>query len=168
MLKSYNDACKMIEIGNYKNAEEILNNILLNDPQDYKAINKLGVIYSVQDDIEKARVFFETCLSLKPDYAPAIVNMGNIFQQLGDYQKALQMYSYAIEKDMKCHLAYYNLSILHRKMGNYNKYIKLYKEYKRLYKKSINEASRTEDVERIKGTLSWFSGIKGCISKKES
>lgn len=127
----YNEACKLISNCKFTEAEYILDEILQEDEEYYKAINKFGVIYAEQGNLNKAEEYFNKALSVKENYVPSIVNLGNLFKENGELDKAEKYYIYAIQIDPEYVNSYYNLAVLYKALKNYPAYIKYIKEYKK-------------------------------------
>ncbi|MCX7904605.1 MAG: tetratricopeptide repeat protein [Caloramator sp.] len=131
----YISACEDIEIGRYEDAQEKLEKLLHLNKNDYKVLNKLGVIYAYKGDKEKALDYFNSSLYANSEYAPAYVNIANLYQEEGNIELAEQFYLKAIEVDPDYALAYYNLGVLYKKKGQIELWVKNFKQYKRLLKR---------------------------------
>lgn len=127
----YNEACKYIENLNFTGAEYILIEILKEDNDNFVVLNKLGVVYAEQGDLNKAEEFFNKALNINENYAPSIVNIGNIYKEKREFEKAEKNYTYAIQINPEYANSYYNLAVLYKSLNNYAAYIKFIKEYKR-------------------------------------
>lgn len=138
----YQDGCNLLDTGKLDEAIEKFHEFLIENCDDYKSYNKLGVAYAKKSDIEKAFSYFEKSIEMNPNYAPPYVNLGNIYFQNKNSEAAKEYYEIAIDKNPEYHIAYYNLAALHKANKNYEEYIKNIKKYKRFYKVSINNRER--------------------------
>ncbi|GEM_PF-2473249 len=162
MEMKYEKGCLLIDYGKYSEAMEIFNEILREDEKNYEALNKVGVIYARQGDLENAQKHFEKVLDKDKNYGPALVNMGNVYKELGDEVSALEYYSESIRLDPDYYLAYYNLGVLYKEKQMFETYMKYMKEYKRRYRYHMHNsnASRYKDFFSRKNFLSkWIIPI---------
>jgi tetratricopeptide (TPR) repeat protein len=158
MDDKYFDACQLLEQNKINEAYEVFNSILQRDGGCYMSLNKLGVIFAMQNNHEKASESFKRALEIQPNYAPAIVNLGNQSQEQGDNQTALSYYREAIHKDESYHMAYYNMAVTYKLMGNLDEYFKYFKQYKQHYKQHLNNEDKAE-AERLRSRALKFSGV---------
>lgn len=138
----YEVACTMADSGDFTAAEALFADIINNDPEHYKAMNKLGVSKVHLGKYYEALEILIRGLEINPGYPPLSLNMGNVHVEIEEFDKALEYYQRAIQNDRNYHLAYYNLAVLYKKMGNYNKYLSNLKEYRHLLKKTIDKDGR--------------------------
>lgn len=154
--KRYDEGCLDIETGRLDSALEIFKDLISENPDNYQAINKLGVVYANKKQLDKAEECFIRALEIEQYFGPALVNMGNIFEELGDGEEAEKYYKESIEYEPDYYMAYYNLSVLYKKRGHFDKYMKYIKEYKRSYKRHINNQNsilgKRSTVKIIKST----------------
>lgn len=158
MNDRYLEACGLLDQNKLKEAHEIFDSILQQDPNCHMSLNKLGVIYARRNDALRAEEYFRKALQLQPDYAAAIVNLGNQAQEQGDFTTAINYYTEAIDKDETYHLAYYNLAVAYKSKGNYDEYFKYLKTYKHYYKQDLGSRERAEAV-HLRDKALKFSGI---------
>lgn len=144
---TFDQACNNIEYNRLTEAREMLESILIHHPDFFPGINKLGVICIKENNISRARDFFLKALDINPDYVPSIVNMGSVCNAEGDINTALELYKKAIEKDKDYYIAYYNIAVICKKLGNYDEYMKYLKQYRRSYKKHINDREKESSKE---------------------
>jgi tetratricopeptide (TPR) repeat protein len=131
----YTEACEDMEVGRYETAEIKFEKLLQLNKNDYKILNKLGVLYTYKGEKEKALTYFNLSLDNNSEYAPAYVNIANIYQEEGQMELAEEFYLKAIEVDPDYALAYYNLGVLYKKNGQIELWVKNFKQYKRLLKR---------------------------------
>lgn len=131
----YEDACRFLEAYKPEDAKELLDQILQNDPNSVRAINKMGIVHIQMQNLYEAENAFNKALELDPTYAPALVNLGNLCQEVGDIEKAMSYYEEAKKKDDEYPMSYYNMAIIFRKQGDIKKYMDYIKTYKRMMRR---------------------------------
>lgn len=156
--EKYQSGCVSLDYGNTGQAFDIFSQIIVNNPQYYPAINKMGVIYAQKGELERARECFIKALEIDNNYAPALVNMGNIFKEEGNLELAKDYYNEATITDVDYYLSYYNLAVLYKEKNNYGLYMKYLKEYKRRYKQYIY-IDRIKEKKRLKGKIGLVSSF---------
>jgi tetratricopeptide (TPR) repeat protein len=67
------------------------------DPLTAEEHVKLGAIYAKEALREEAQREFETALSQKPDFVPALIGLGNLSFEKGNHENAEQYYARALE-----------------------------------------------------------------------
>lgn len=124
MLKAENH----MKRGEYEEARKIYNDILLKDPGNAKAYNKLGVICAYEKDTNQAKIYFMKALQLNPHLSSAASNLGNIYFELQDLDKAKTFYEKAIAIDPHNPIPYNNLAVVYKKLNDMENYVKYYKK----------------------------------------
>jgi len=77
---------------------ERLNTKLEEFPNDYETLSKIGNIYMMLEEYQKAESVFLQTLEAGPNYAPAYYNLGELYGSfLGEKEKAVEYYQEAIE-----------------------------------------------------------------------
>ncbi|MFP4496842.1 MAG: tetratricopeptide repeat protein [Vulcanimicrobiota bacterium] len=99
--------------GSLLEAELIYAEILRDDPDNFRALYSLGIIYQQQGIKDKAIEKFQRCIEINPDFAPSYNNLGWVYFTLGKYDKAQVLYMMAIKKDPGYLLAYSNLGTIY-------------------------------------------------------
>ena len=162
MDTDYLKACSLIDQNKLAEALELLIRIMPQLTDRHMIFNKIGVIYAKQGNHQEAIRYFNSALSLKPDYAPGIVNLGSAYLEQGDDENALRCYAEAIGIAPDYYLAYYNMAILCKKQGDYDAYMDNIKKYKRLYAKLLRDEDRTKHT-TLKDKLSLSQITAGLI-----
>ena len=106
--------------GELLNAEQDLEKALKIEPGNVIALNNLGNIYSVKNDLKKAKIFFSKAINIKQDYSNAIFNLALINEEIGNKIKAIELYKNAIKYDSNNLSFYYNLSRIDETFFNNN------------------------------------------------
>jgi Flp pilus assembly protein TadD len=103
--------------GEVSEAIRILEQYIISHPEDYYAINKLGVALVNDGKIARARECFLRAIEINPKFAPPYSNIGNLCTESGKYEEALIWYKKAIEIDPNFSSARTNLAHLYRLTG---------------------------------------------------
>jgi tetratricopeptide (TPR) repeat protein len=75
--------------GDLVSAEEKLQWILHSSPDNYRALDLLGILRAQQQRNSEANNIFERVIKLKPDYASAHIDLGLLYIQMGEADKAI-------------------------------------------------------------------------------
>jgi protein O-mannosyl-transferase len=65
--------------------------------RNYLAWTVLGGFLGREGKVNEALEYYQTALSMQPDYSGALTGMGNVFEKLGDYEKALAFQNRALQ-----------------------------------------------------------------------
>ncbi len=91
-------------------------------PDFYRVWNNLGFIESVvYRNYDKAVLYFNRALELKPKYPEALFQLGFVYEMKKDYIKAVEYYEKAVEIDTAYVEALSKLANWNNKTGNYKK-----------------------------------------------
>src|SRR5579863_971622 len=83
------DAAQSIAAGDLDRAENELQSILRISPDDYRALNFLGIVRAQQRRESEAEQIFRQVISRKPDFASAHINLGLLYVQMNRPQEAV-------------------------------------------------------------------------------
>lgn len=75
-----------------KNADKILDEVVLDFSKDPVALKALAYKYDVRKDWKSSTNLYKKILTLRPKYAQSYRDLANSYSHLGDYGKALSMY----------------------------------------------------------------------------
>ncbi len=78
-------------MGNTKKAFELLQRGLQIAPDNGLLIEKMGIVYAMNQDFENAFTYFNRAMELRPDDPGVMRNMGVTYMQLGDEQKGREL-----------------------------------------------------------------------------
>jgi Flp pilus assembly protein TadD, contains TPR repeats len=126
-----------INRGDIDEAIKILEIYLNEHPQDYYAINKLGVAFVYNGKTNSAKECFYKAIEINPNFAPSYSNIGNLFTEEGKYEEALYWYKKALEIDPQFSSARTNLAHLYRVTGRIDMAVE---ELKRTYHRENGKA----------------------------
>jgi predicted Zn-dependent protease len=77
------DAAKSLAAGNLQRAEGELQTILKQSPNDYRALDFLGLLRAEQQRNADAEELFQQAIGIKPDSASAHIHLGLLYIQMG-------------------------------------------------------------------------------------
>lgn len=93
------DAAKELSAGKLESAEKDLQSVLRSNPEDYLALDLLGVVRVLQHEEAKAEELFEQVVKANPDFAPGHAHLGLLLLKLGRTQDALGELRQALRLD---------------------------------------------------------------------
>ncbi len=93
------DAAQNIASGNLDHAENELQSILRITPDDYRALNFLGIIRAQQRREKQAEQIFRQVIGQKPDFASGHVNLGLLYFQMNRPDDAISELQEALHLD---------------------------------------------------------------------
>jgi tetratricopeptide (TPR) repeat protein len=112
LKKKYVKSKKLIREGKYKEASELLSEILVKKPNEINTNYLLGVCYDKLGEFDKAKKLFEKVVELDSKFAPVIFKLAVLYQKENMIDKSIEYYKKTVEIDDKNWVAYYNLGIL--------------------------------------------------------
>jgi tetratricopeptide (TPR) repeat protein len=83
------DAGRAMAAGDLVTAEEKLQWILHSSPNNYRALDLLGILRAQQQRNSEAEDIFQRVIKTKPDYASAHIDLGLLYVQMGEAEKAV-------------------------------------------------------------------------------
>jgi tetratricopeptide (TPR) repeat protein len=93
------NAANELSAGKLDQAEQDLQSALRSNPEDYRALDLLGVVRVLQHQEAKAEQLFDQVVKAKPDFAPGHAHLGLLYLQLGRTQDALPELHEALRLD---------------------------------------------------------------------
>lgn len=149
--------------GNYRIAESLLQQLLLQDSRNPEVFHMLATIYYDQGKFNKAIKTFRRALEIDPAYTDASVGLSIILNDIGKYDDAKKVFSDAQERLAKKNTEndpyiQERLSIKHDELGE------MYFQYKR-YDEALEQYSRALTLSSRKAELKMK--IIECWIKKE-
>lgn len=115
-----------------------------------EALNRLGVLYALQEDHAAAKAQFEAALSADPLHYRAQSNLGNLALQEGDLDSAEQHQRQALALNPDFAGAHHNLGVVLRKKGKLSESVSHIKKAQRL-------EFRAAHKEKPAGAASWMT-----------
>src|SRR6202161_1694153 len=93
------DAAQAITAGKLDRAEGDLQSVLSDAPDDYRALDLLGVVRILQHRETAAEELFRHAVQKKPDFAPARAHLGLLYVQMGRPEAAISHLREAVRLD---------------------------------------------------------------------
>ena len=93
------DAAEAIAAGKLEQAESELQSVLRSTPDDFRALDLLGVIRTLQHREPQAEELFSREVQKNPNFAPGRAHLGLLYLQMGRPQEALPQLREAIRID---------------------------------------------------------------------
>jgi tetratricopeptide (TPR) repeat protein len=93
------DAAQAIASGNISLAEAELHSVLEVHPDDYRALNLLGVVRAQQQRNQEAENLFKKAIAQKPDFASGHVDLALLYAQTNRSDQAIPELKKALELD---------------------------------------------------------------------
>jgi len=98
-LSLIKDAAQWLAAGDLKRAESELNTVLETAPDDFRALNLLGIVRAQQRREPEAEALFKRAIQLKPDFASAHVSLGMLYVQMSKPEEAISQFQEALRLD---------------------------------------------------------------------
>ena len=135
-----------VKLASYDEAISAFNNVARIQPENYKAHYNLGIIFAVRGWSEEAMLSLKRCLSIKPDYEPAIqkltefntnlmaaypddvqpyIDLGDGLRIAGKYEEAIPYLEQARTKAPDNTEMYYLLGQCYSRIGRYDTAVEL-------------------------------------------
>ena len=110
VAKLITQALNFKQEGDLIRAELNLRKALKIEPDNFIVLNNIGSIYSLKNELKKAKDFFSRAINIKHDYNNAIFNLALTYEEMGIKDKAVELYKKAIKYDPNNLGFYFNLS----------------------------------------------------------
>jgi tetratricopeptide (TPR) repeat protein len=98
-LSLLKDAAQLISAGNLDRAENELQSILNADPNEYRALNFMGIVRAQQGRNAAAEKLFKQVIQQNPNFASAHVNLGLLYVQMSRSADAIPEFQEALRID---------------------------------------------------------------------
>src|SRR5580704_13522785 len=96
-LPHLRSAAQFLVQGDLKHAEDDVQLVLAEDPENYRALNLLGIIRAQQSRRADAETLFRKAIQIKPQYAGAHVSLGLLYYEMGHADQAIAELGSALE-----------------------------------------------------------------------
>ena len=93
------DAAQSITAGNLDRAERELQSVLQTSPEEFRALNLLGIIRAQQHREPEAERFFKRAIEIKPDFTSAHASLGMLYAQMSKPDEAIPELKEALRLD---------------------------------------------------------------------
>jgi len=93
------NAAESIAAGNLDQAEKQLHTVLQENPDEFRALNLLGIIRAQQRREPEAEELFKRAIEIKPDYTSAHASLGLLYLQMSKPDAAISQLKEALRLD---------------------------------------------------------------------
>jgi tetratricopeptide (TPR) repeat protein len=97
-------------------------------PPTPTVLNKIGISYQQQNDLESAKKYYERAVKLNPKYAEAINNLGTVHYAFKSYRRATNYYKKALTIQPRSASIYSNLGTAWFARRNYKEATRCYEQ----------------------------------------
>jgi tetratricopeptide (TPR) repeat protein len=122
--------------------------LAIND-EHYLATWKLGNIYLIKREIDKAMPYLLKAIEQKPQLAQAHRDLGRAYSEKGDFQKAMEHFRLVTKLSPEEPTVHYRMALIHKKQGNKEEETKEIALFRKLKKASDDREKRATMVERV-------------------
>jgi tetratricopeptide (TPR) repeat protein len=112
--------------GKVEQAKIIYQKALEIDPQNFNALQLLGLVFLEQGDLERSVEFLQQAVQIKPSETICLMNLANAFFKLSQYSKALELYFKSSNIDPSLSQAFYGLGLCYDHLGQWEEAILSY------------------------------------------
>ena len=114
--------------GDFQTAERLYRKALAQQPDNFDALNLLGVVRAQQGQYEEAKLLIAKAVALNPRNAGALSNLGNVLSELGRPAEAVESLKRALALDPDNVDAAYNLGNALSKAHRYEEALDSYRD----------------------------------------
>ena len=147
--------------GEINKAHQAIKNAVKIDPNDYKALNNLGIILFKLGLNEESILTFKKVLLINKDNLNSYINLGTVYQKMNNLKEAETNYLKAISINP-------NLPIIHNNLGNTLKDLNKIQEAETSYKKAIDLDSNYNKAKENLNLLFQEKKILSLLNKNKS
>ena len=121
-------ALQYYQQGNLEQAELLLRKVIIKRPDDFRALNLLGIIQYTLKNYNPATEYFRKALQFSAASADIYFNLGNVLKDTGQFDEAIAHYQKALQLNPDHFEAYHNLGNVFQKKNQYNEAIANYQQ----------------------------------------
>ena len=156
----FQKAIQDYQLGNLKEAEEILRHCAQLDKKNFDVIHLLAVVYASQEKHQTAIEHYKKALELSPNNASALSNLGSSLNSIGHNQEAFSAFQKAIKIDPNESIAWYNAANTLCDTGEYEGSLSYYERSIKLnpqyYPALINYGKALFELKRYSESLTFY------------
>jgi len=120
-MNRFDEAMNLIGQGRLREARDVFEDIVSNDPRNMDALYNLGMCFTELSEPEKAIKALEQCIRWQPDFTNAHVALGVAYGRMMNTEKAKECFLAALRLDAKNTFALRNLGGLFGGIGQIEK-----------------------------------------------
>jgi len=128
MTENLDKGLELHKLGKLKEAKKIYNELLKKDPNNFKLINLLGVIYLQLKNYSEAIVLINRAININPNHHALYNNLGVAYKELEKYEDAIKNFKRATKLNPNYAEAFNNLGIIFRNLSKYKEAYDCYKQ----------------------------------------
>ena len=147
----YDKGYKLFKAKKYKEAIEVEDNVIKNDPTFYKAYNVKGIAICFSSSFDEGMKYINKALQLKPDYGYARFNKALAYELYRNFDKALLWYDKALEVE-KYVWSYYGKASIYGRSGDVANSVKFLKEAISIDTYAKTCAKTEKDFDNVRGS----------------
>ena len=121
-ISKYNLSSNLVEMGNFKQAEDLLRSAIKDNPIDARLYQSLASLLARQKRTGETERFFNMAISLDPN-ALTYMNFSTYLTSLNRYEESEKLLGKAITLNPRFGMAYFNYSVLLTKLKRYDEAI---------------------------------------------
>ncbi|MDQ7787566.1 MAG: tetratricopeptide repeat protein [Thermodesulfovibrionales bacterium] len=121
-------ALQSYQKGNLGQSEALLKEVIRKRPDDFRALNFLGIIHFTLRNYMPALEYFRKALEFSPASADIHFNTGNALKEMGRFDDAILHYQKALQLNPEHFEAYHNLGNVFQRKNQINEAIAYYQE----------------------------------------
>ena len=164
LQKKLSEVNNLFSIGNMKDTEKILCELLTSFPSHPEVLSKLGTIYLYQDKLNDGIQLIKKSLGVNP-YQPDVLNNYAVgLLNTNKAQEAIEVVKQAISLKPDYIDAHYHLGVIYKSLGLYDDALKAYENTRQLLPSHenalINTAAIYIQLEKYKDAVSILSDVK--------
>jgi protein O-GlcNAc transferase len=114
--------------GHLEQSQSLLREVIRNHPDDFRALNFLGIIYYTLKNYDPALECFRQALIFSPLNADIHYNLGNVLKNKGQFDEAITCYQKTLQINPEHFEAYHNLGNVFQQQNQIDKAIANYQE----------------------------------------
>lgn len=149
--EKYTEAFNQYANNNIDSAESICKGLLLDNPNDTKALNLYSIIMLKKNRIPEAFVYLHKTLVIQPDSLDALVNLANLYRVQNQLDKAIEFFQKIILLNPDHFDAYFNLGNIHFDLRNLDESEKYFKKVLEFEPTNIDVIFKLGGIYYLKG-----------------
>jgi len=103
----------------YERASGVFLHLITVNPRDFLSYYYLGSSFVGLKNIDSARMYLATCLTINRDFVPAITALASLYYDARDYREALRLYTIALTRFPENAELNYKIGLCHNRLEQY-------------------------------------------------
>ena len=144
------EADDLYKSGQNTSAIEKYLEVLKLSPNDYFTAFKVGNLYKIENNPDKAITYYKKAVSINKNYSDAWFNLGLVYASNGDFKNCRDCFNKVIALSPDYAYAYYALAMSFEKEGNNEKAIENYQKYYDLENDDLTKRAIVKRINELK------------------